>query len=349
MFVNKFPDRTISVEGKEYLYFGGTGYLGLSTNPEFQKILTESMITWGSFYGSSRSSNIKLSIFNTAETFFAKQIGTEDAVTTSSGTLAGKLVVEYLSKSDYTFYHYPKTHPAILHSKSAPLFIDGKLHPNVLNKTPEAIVITVDAVLALEVEPTSFEFLNDMPSEKRITLVVDESHSLGIFGKHGEGIFKSISNDTLVRKIMVSSLGKALGLSGGIIASDTAFIEAIKVETLFVSSSCANAGYLEAFMQSQYLIQQQHKKLKENLAFLFDDFKPKSSFKFSKNYPVIYCNEANFYDNLFKKNIIITNFKYPNYKGLMSRIVITANHTQEDLKILKNAMNELYSKNKNLF
>jgi 7-keto-8-aminopelargonate synthetase-like enzyme len=338
MIVDKFPDRTINVDGKDYLYFGGTAYLGISTHPKFQKILAESMITWGSFYGSSRSSNIKLSIFNKAETFFAKQIGTEDAVTTSSGTLAGKLVVEYLSKSDYTFYHYPKTHPAILHSKSAPLFIDGKLHPNVLNKTPEAIVITVDAVLALEVEPTSFEFLNDIPSEKKITLVIDESHSLGIVGNRGEGIFKSISSEKLERKIMVSSLGKALGLSGGLIASDKEFIDAIKDETLFVSSSCANAGYLQAYLQSQDIIQQQHNILKENLAFLFDDFKPKASFKFSKNYPVIYCNEANFYNDLFSKDIVITNFKYPNYKGLMSRIVITANHTQEDLETLKDAL-----------
>jgi 7-keto-8-aminopelargonate synthetase-like enzyme len=209
------------------------------------------------------------------------------------------------------------------------------LHPNLLNKTPEAIVITVDAVLALEVEPTSFEFLNAISPGKKITLVVDESHSLGIVGDHGQGVFKSISNENLERKIMVSSLGKALGLSGGVIASDSAFIEAIKEEILFISSSCANAGYLEAYLLSQDLIKQQYKKLKENLVFLFDDFKPKSSFKFSKNYPVIYCNEGDFYDNLYKKNIIITNFKYPNYNGLMSRIVITANHTQEDLKILK--------------
>lgn len=338
MIVDKFPDRIIDVEGKDYLYFGGTAYLGLSTNPSFQKILAESINKWGSFYGSSRSSNIKLSIFHKAERFFARQIGAEDAVTTSSGTLAGKLVMEYLSKSEQTFYHYPKTHPAILHSDSLPLFIDGELHPKLRNTTSEAIVITVDAVLSLEVEPTSFEFLNDMPSEKKITLVIDESHSLGIVGTHGEGIFNTISNEKLERKIMVSSLGKALGLSGGIIASDNDFIDSIKAETLFISSSCANAAYLEAFVLSQDLVEQQLKKLKENLAFLFADFKPKSSFKFSKNYPVIYCIEDNFFSDLFLKNIIIANFKYPNYKGLMSRIVITANHTQEDLKTLKSVL-----------
>ncbi|WP_166959660.1 aminotransferase class I/II-fold pyridoxal phosphate-dependent enzyme [Yeosuana marina] len=338
MIVENFPDRTIQVEGKEYLYFGGTAYLGLSTNASFLKILTQSITKWGSFYGSSRSSNIKLSIFNTAEAFFAEQIGAEAAVTTSSGTLAGKLVLDYLSQSDYTFYHYPKTHPAILHPNSLPVFVNGQLHPNLRNTTNENIVITVDAVLALEVEPTSFDFLNNISSEKKVTLVVDESHSLGIFGKQGQGVFSSILSEKLERKIMVSSLGKALGLSGGIIASDNDFIDSIKNEILFISSSCANAGYLEAYLQSQDLIHQQQKKLKENLAFLFDDFKPKERFKFSKNYPVIYCNEDGFYDYLYKNNIIITNFKYPNYEGFMSRIVISANHTQEDLEILKHAL-----------
>lgn len=338
MIVTNFPDRTIKVEGKDYLYFGGTAYLGLPTNHSFQKTLAQSINKWGSFYGSSRSSNVSLSIFNEVEGFFANQIGTEESVTTSSGTLACKLVLDYLSKSEYTFYHYPKTHPAIIHSNSLPLFIEGKLHPNLLNDAKENIVITADAVLALEVEPTSFDFLSNISSEKRTTLVVDESHSLGLVGEKGNGIFNTILNKNLVRKIMVSSLGKALGLSGGVIASDTSFINAIKSETLFISSSCANAGYLEAYLQSQDLIQQQHKKLKKNLAFLLDDFKPKTMFKFSKNYPVIYCDHDNFYRDLYMNNIIITNFKYPNYIGLMSRIVITANHTYEDLKKLKSVL-----------
>ena len=338
MIVERFPDRTIHYKGNDYLYFGGTAYLGLPTNKSFQKTITESVIKWGSFYGSSRNSNIKLSVFERAENFFAEQIGTEASLTISSGTLAGKLVLDNLSKLKNTFYHYPKTHPAILNKSSLPLFIDGKLHPNLCNSISESIVITVDAVLALEVKPTSFEFLNEISSKKKTTLVVDESHSLGILGKNGEGIFKSIPSKNLDRKIMVSSLGKALGLSGGIIASDKEFVDSLKEETLFVSSSCANAGYLEAYLQSQNLIKEQQQKLKDNLNFLFKGLKLKPTFKFNKNYPVIYCNEDNFYDILYKNNIIITNFKYPNYKGLMSRVVITANHTPEDLESLKRTL-----------
>ena len=80
------------------------------------------------------------------EQFFANQIGTEDSVTTSSGTLAGRLILEQLSKLGNVFYHYPKTHPSILHNNSSPLFIDDKLHPNLLSNVEENIVIATDAV-----------------------------------------------------------------------------------------------------------------------------------------------------------------------------------------------------------
>lgn len=341
MIVENFPDRTIQLEGKEYLYFGGTAYLGLPTNDCFQKTLAQSIHKWGSFYGSSRNSNIKLSIFNKAEGFFAKHIGTEASVTISSGTLAGRLVLENLSKSESAFYHYPKTHPAILHSKSLPLFVEDKLHPSLLNNVSEVVVISVDAVLALEVEPSSFKFLNGISPHKKITLVVDESHSLGILGEHGEGVFSMIPNEKLTRKIMISSLGKAFGLSGGIIASDKNFIDSIMDEILFISSSCANPAYLEAYMLSQDLIKTQQQQLKYNLEFLFKDLRLKPTFKFNKNYPVIYCNEEGFYSNLYKSNMIITNFRYPNYKGFMNRIVITANHTKEDLNRLKGVLNTI--------
>ena len=338
MIVDGFPDRTVFIDKKKYLYFGGTAYLGLPTNPVFQKTLVKSIAKWGSFYGSSRNSNIKLSIFDKAENLFAKQIGTEKSLVTSSGTLAGKMILEYLSKSENTFYHYPKTHPAILHGKSLPLFKNGTLHKNLLNYKKENIVITVDAVLALEVESTSFDFLNDISTNKDITLVVDESHSLGILGKQCRGIFNTIQNKNLKRKIMIASLGKALGLSGGIIASDENFIEEMKNETLFVSSSCASAAYLESYIESQDLIKNQQEKLKHNLSFLFKDLKLDESFKFSKGYPVIYSSGETIYERLIQSGIIISSFNYPNYKDRMNRIVITANHTKEDLIELKQAL-----------
>jgi len=338
MIVNGFPDREITVNNIPFLYFGGTAYLGLPTNTEFKNSVSKSLNKWGSFYGSSRNSNIKLSVYDKVEALFAEQIGAEASVTVSSGTLAGKLVLGCLSKNNKSFYHLPKTHPAILHQDSLPVFINGELHPNLKNETLEDIVITMDSILALEVEPTSIKFIDSISSQKKITLVIDESHSLGIIGKHGLGIFNTISNKNIKQKIMISSLGKALGISGGLIASDKNFINSIKEEALFISSSSANPAYLEAYLDSQDLIKSQREKLDSNLVFFFKDLNLDATFKYHKKYPVLYCSDNTIYNRLFDQGIIITNFKYPTYKGIMSRIVITSNHTQEDLKQLKRAL-----------
>lgn len=339
IIVDEFPDREITVNGEKYLYFGGTSYLGMATNKEFQEIVYESLKKWGTFYGSSRNANVKLAIYEKFENYFSDYLGAETALTVSSGTLAGKMVIDYLAKSKVSFFHYPKTHPAILAPNSMPLFINDKLHPQLQNTVFEDIVITVDAILPLETTPTSFDFLDEISSQKKITLVLDESHSLGIIGKLGEGIFATIQSKKVYRKIMISSLGKALGLSGGIIASDKEFIDNICSEPVFVSSSGANPAYLEAYINGLLLYEKQRKILIQNLNFLAKIVVPKQAFQFNRAYPVIYSNSDEIYKALLMKKMIIARFKYPTYENYLNRIVITANHTKADLEKLASILN----------
>jgi 8-amino-7-oxononanoate synthase len=122
MEVNQFPDRILCINGIDYLYFGGTNYLGVTTHPDFQQILFDSIKKWGTSYGSSRNSNIKLSIYENAEKLLAINLNTEAALTVSSGMLAGKLVTEYLCKTTEMQFHLPNNHPALLCTSSLPLF-----------------------------------------------------------------------------------------------------------------------------------------------------------------------------------------------------------------------------------
>ncbi|MDC9724068.1 MAG: aminotransferase class I/II-fold pyridoxal phosphate-dependent enzyme [Urechidicola sp.] len=337
MEVNQFPNRTININGKEFLYFGGTSYLGMSLQPEFQKQLFENIKKWGVFYGSSRKSNIQLSVYEEFETYFTKFIGAEKCVTVSSGMLAGKLTIDFLEKENLQFYHYPKTHPAVINKNSLSLFVDETLNPRLTNSIDEEIVISADSILALEVTPTSFDFLNKISTSKKVTLVIDESHSLGIIGKNGKGIFNSIQHPTIGRKIMISSLGKALGIPGGVIASDKEFINGLTNDANFVSASGASPAHLATYLEEQDLYNQQRKKLQHNLDFLFKEGLG-TTFKYHPDYSVIYSDNPDIYQQLFNKGIVITNFKYPTYKNFMSRIVITANHTFDDLKTLKHQL-----------
>jgi 7-keto-8-aminopelargonate synthetase-like enzyme len=341
MKVDQFPDRIIKINNEDFLYFGGTAYLGLPTHLEFQNILIKNILKWGTAYGSSRNANVKLSIYDDCENYLANFINSEASVTISSGMLAGKLVIEKLELENDFFFHFPNIHNAIFSKNSLPFFIDNKINPILLDSKKEKIVILSDGIPSFAVVPNDFSDLEKISNSKEVTLVIDESHSFGIYGKEGSGIFSSLNHPNIKRKIMVSSLGKAIGLTGGIIASDLDFINEIKNQSSFFSGAGMNAAFVQTIFDSKIIIQDQILKLRTNLKFLNLNINKKENFIFNEFYPLIYPKLENINKILEDEKIIITNFKYSEETQDLNRIVVTANHTNEDLEKLVKVLNKM--------
>nr|WP_315201737.1 aminotransferase class I/II-fold pyridoxal phosphate-dependent enzyme [uncultured Flavobacterium sp.] len=331
MQVNEIPNRIIYKNGEEFLYFGGTNYLGVTTLPEFQAILWASFQKWGTSYGSSRLANIQLDIYKTAEDLLAQQIETDTAVTVSSGMLAGKLALDQLQHTTDLLFHFPNTHPALMHPFSLPLIQNGKLNPFLLDPTVSKIGIVADAIPSLEVTPIDLSILNDIPSSKIITLLLDESHSFGLLGDQGQGVLKQYQLPNVHQKITIASLGKAMGLTGGIIAGDFQFIDAIKKQQNFIGASGMNPAFLETFVNAQTIYDLQRQTLKDNLNYVSKQIIPNTALTFDRDYPVIYFDQEELLQLLLENNIIPTSFPYPTASGKLSRIVISAHHTKADL------------------
>lgn len=345
MNVNQFPDRIIEIDQEQYLYFGGTAYLGLSTNKAFQELIVKNILKWGTTYGSSRNANVKVTAYENGETFLAHYIKAEAVVTVSSGMLAGKLVIEELKKQTDTFFRFEDVHTAIQADNSLPIFIDGKINPRLLDNKQEKITILSDAVPSFETNAIDFNVLKEILKNKEITLLIDESHSLGILGKNGCGIYSDI-NHPIKRKIMVSSLGKAFGLTGGVIASDTSFINQITKSEIFSSAAGMNPAFVQTLADAAEIYPKQHHKLVENLAYIDQKLVKHDSINFDKSYPLIYLKDKNIIDILKKNKIIIASFKYKQNADNLNRIVVTANHLPEDLDKLTTVLNDYNSKSK---
>jgi 7-keto-8-aminopelargonate synthetase-like enzyme len=341
MKVEQFPDRIINQDNEAFLYFGGTAYLGLPTNSEFQQLLLKNIIRWGTAYGSSRSANVKLSAYDNGELFLAQYINAESALTVSSGMLAGKLALEVLKRETDCFFHFPNTHTAIKMAGSIPLFVGKKLNPRLLDSTTEKITILTDAVPSLKTQAIDLLILNKISKNKEITLLIDESHSLGILGKQGCGIYSSIELPNIKRKIMVASLGKAMGLSGGVIASDLEFIDQITRIDIFISSAGMNPAFVQTLADADAIYIAQNKKLKDNLKYLEEKLVANNKIDFNANYPLIYPKIVGINSIFLANKIIITNFKYSTGNKELNRIVITANHKKEDLDALITILNQL--------
>lgn len=344
MNVNQFPDRIIEINQEHYLYFGGTAYLGLPTNKDFQELVIKNILQWGTTYGSSRSANIKLTAYENGESFLAQHIKAESAVTVSSGMLAGKLAIDVLNKTTDNFYHFTDIHPAIK-TNSLPLFLNDKINPLLLDSKQERITILTDGVPSFQTKAVDLSALSAISNHKEITLLVDESHSFGILGNEGSGIYSDI-NLPIKRKVMVSSLGKAFGLNGGVIASDAAFIHQIKEQATFISAAGMNPAFAQTLADAKDLYKIQHQKLIENLKYIDLKLIKNEKIKFDKNYPLIYLEEENLIEILNANKIIIASFKYQENSNNLNRIVITANHLHEDLDKLINILNDYNSESK---
>jgi 8-amino-7-oxononanoate synthase len=330
MTVNEFPDRKILVDGIEYLYFGGTNFLGITTNVDFQNILFESIKKWGTAYGSSRNSNVKLSIYETAEKLLAKNSNSEAALTVSSGMLAGKLVVDYLSKHTDAMFHFPDAHPALMNPPSLPILVNGQLNAKLFDKSISKIAVLTDAVPSQYVEPIDLNILLTIPKEIQINLVIDESNSFGILENEWQNHLKKEN----INIIKVASLGKAVGISGGFIAGNQLFIAEIQNQASFIGAAGMNPAFLETYCNAQEIYVLQKQKLQHNLNYIDTYFTNRDYFTYNSSYPIIYFEKESILKKLLKNKIITTSFKYTNALGKLNRIVITANHSIEDLEHL---------------
>jgi hypothetical protein len=68
MKVNQFPDRIIEVKEESYLYFGGTAYLGMPANPEFQELIIKHTAL-GLRLRKFRNANIQLTAYEKEKNF----------------------------------------------------------------------------------------------------------------------------------------------------------------------------------------------------------------------------------------------------------------------------------------
>lgn len=339
--IDHLPGRTIQLEGQDYLFFSGTSYLGMAQNPAFQALLTEGMARYGTMFGSSRNGNLQLSIYEEAEAQLAAFAKAEAALTLSSGMLAGQAVVNWLKAQDFGFIYGPNAHPAIWQEPNTSLptlpFADwaAQLPELVAAAATPNLVIALNSVDALCSTRYSFDWVNQLPDDQQVTLLVDDSHGLGVMGPGGSGIGPLIPRRPNVRLIMTASLAKAMGMPGGVIFADPQTLRLIRQTAFFGACSPTPPAYLYAFGRARALYRTAFEKLQTNIAHFERRIGPSDSFRHIPAYPVFYTEQDQLYSYLLTKRILIYSFAYPTPADKPNtRIVISALHQPEDIEQL---------------
>ena len=342
---SQLPGRTIWTDEHERLYFSGTSYLGIGCNEAFQELLREGMDRYGTIYASSRASNVQLAVYEEAETVLAHLTGAEVALTFSSGFQAGQATVQQLA-DQRCFLYAPGTHPAVWRTTADGRHGDFSAWADTIVEQKAAldteVVILANSLDPLFAQKHSFDWIAQLPEDRSITLLVDDSHGLGITGEDGEGIFSTLQSLARpnVTVLVVSSLGKAFGVPGGVVLGPKSFISHLKESPFFTASSPVPPAYLYAFGRAQSLYRQARQQLFANVAHFQEQINHLSLFRSMDRYPVFYTTD-NALATAVASQCVLSSFPYPHPDSTpITRVIVSSLHTREDLDVLEQLLRE---------
>ncbi len=342
-YIDTFPGRSLQLHGSQYLYFGGTAYLGLQTDAEFQQLFISNIQKYGTNYGASRKANLRISIFKEVESMLGSWVGSEACTTLSSGYLAGQFVVRQMSGPKYRFFYAPNTHSALFAAKTksyttfATLNIALRQH---LETNPsETPVVFLDSIDFSGSNFPHFKALRTLPLAQLI-LVVDDSHGIGIVGEQGRGVFEKITSLAPKELIVCCSLGKGFGVQAGAVFGTKQRIEQMTDSDFFGGASPASPAALATLYQATDIYQRKRQLLKRNLQLFKERVLDITHFLSMPQHPAFTYRDDALTQYLKRKDILVTSFRYPDQKAdLVSRIILSAAHTPTDILTLCAALN----------
>ncbi len=342
-YIDDYPGREINVQGKKYLYFGGTSYLGLQTDEKFQNVFIKNIKKFGTNYGASRKSNVRLKVFDKAETLLASIVGCEAAVTLSSGYLAGQFIAQNFNKPEFKLFYAPDTHSALYNNYNKPFatfsYLNDSIRDHIAQNEKVIPVLFLDSIDFDACNYPDFEGLKDLPLDK-IILIADDSHGIGIIGENGEGVFKTIKKFNAKELIVCCSLGKSYGIQAGAVMGTSKRIKQLSDTAFFGGASPAAPSSIATFIDAQPIYRSKRKQLLSNIGYFDKLVENIATFKSINGHPAYTFQDEQLTDFLENNGFILTNFNYPEESAtLMSRIVISSHHLKDDIGYISESIN----------
>ncbi len=270
---SKQSTEVTDIDGHKILMFGSNAYTGLTNDPRVIEAGKRALDQYGSGCAGSRFLNGTLDLHVQLEKEFAAFEGKDEALCFSTGFSVNQGVLSVVvGRGDYIICD-DRDHASIVDGRR--LSFATQLHykhndmedlERVLQKLPKDAIklIVVDGVFSMEGDLANLPEIVKLKHKYNCSIMVDEAHGLGVFGKQGRGVCDHFGVTDEVDLIM-GTFSKSLASIGGFIASDKDTINYLRhtCRTYIFSASntpAATAAALEAL----HIIQNEPERL-ENL------------------------------------------------------------------------------------
>jgi 7-keto-8-aminopelargonate synthetase-like enzyme len=227
------------INGKRYLYFGGTGYFAFQTHPEVIKAAQKALADFGTCSATSRNVFGTFPIYLEVEKKAGKFFGAEDAIYLPSGYLIniagfqslaqlGKFQAMFVDEGAHwsiTDFMYALQKPVYTFAHGDPEDLERKIKANL--KPSEKPLVASDGIFPTfgKVAPIPEYFKAVEPYDGCVWL--DDCHAIGVLGENGRGTYEYYGLKS-PRLYFGGTLSKAIGAHGGIIPGNTEFVLPIR-------------------------------------------------------------------------------------------------------------------------
>ena len=218
----------VEMGGKNVLMFGSNAYTGLTGHPRVIQAGIEAMQKYGSGCAGSRFLNGTLDLHVQLEKELAEFVGKDEALCFSTGfTVNSGVIPSLVGRQDYIICD-DRDHASIVDGRRLSMATCLKykhndmadLEAQLQKCKPESVkLIIVDGVFSMEGDLPDLPKIVELKHKYNATIMVDEAHGLGVFGKNGRGVCDHFGLTDEVDLIM-GTFSKSMASIGGLIAAD---------------------------------------------------------------------------------------------------------------------------------
>lgn len=234
--ISSEQDTEVIVNGKKVLMFGSNSYLGLTGHPKIKEAAQAAIQKYGTGCAGSPFLNGTLDIHIELQDKLAEFLGKEGVLLFSAGFQANSGTIPCITgRNDYVIYD-ELDHASIMEGKLITFANTLKYKHNnmedlerVLQKLPEDAVklVVTDGVFSMEGDVAPVDQMVALCEKYQATLMVDEAHGLGVFGREGRGTCDHYNMLPKVEMVM-GTFSKSLASIGGFLAADKETINYLK-------------------------------------------------------------------------------------------------------------------------
>lgn len=249
----------VEMDGHHVIMLGSNAYTGLTGDERVIEAGVQAMRRYGAGCAGSRFLNGTLDLHVELEKELAEFVGKDEALCFSTGfTVNSGVIPALLGPHDYVICD-DRDHASIVDGRRLSMAKQLRYKHNdmedlerKLQKCEENAVklIIVDGVFSMEGDLCDLPKIIELKKKYGATVMVDEAHGVGVFGRQGRGVCDHFGLTDDVDLIM-GTFSKSLASIGGFIAADSAIIDYLRhtARTYIFSASntpAATASALEA-------------------------------------------------------------------------------------------------------